>query len=315
MNPAQRHCGTWPVACLAAIAAWGGVACGDDAVVEEQPGAQPVRMIQARVSQYDLTQMFDLQAFGRPATNEQRSNAAAEVARRLEPVGQRAAATIATIDRLVGLSDTQRKKLEVAAESDLRRLTEKVMEARATYVGRILKMDPQIGGLDEAGRKELQQAQEDARRCRQLVQAAAGPDSLLAKVLVNTLDEEQAKHYATAMAGRAACRWRAVVAAGLAQIDEQAGFTQQQHDAVAALLLAEVPPADDEQPAKGPALMQVAQRLRAVGDEKLAAILDPRQRQVVALVAGQGEAPGREGFVPAGMGGGIIRPRAEPRAE
>ena len=251
-------------------------------------------------------------------TGESYDGSAIEVLEGLEPVRRRAEARIARVDRIVGLSEQQKKKLTVAMESDLRRLADAITEARARHVGRTIKMDPRHGGFDEAGQQAVNQAQQDALRCRQLLQSAGGPESLLAKVLLGTLDEPQAKKYSSVMQGRAACRWQAVVTAGLAAIDEQAGFTQKQHDAVVALLSAAPPAEDDSQgpeQAGMPAAMRVAERLVALDGDPLAAILDPRQRQVVAGVAtgqinqmgapfGAGEFPGGMGM---GMGGGFFR--------
>lgn len=278
---------------LVAMAVCGAGVRGDDVAVEEQPEAQPGGLVfRGAMPEYDLGQVFDSQAFGGPmgmavminggaAGGANQATAADEIAQRLEPVRRRAEAKIDTVDRIVGLSDKQRKKLEIAAQSDLRRLSDAVAEVRAKYAGRTVK-------FDEAGQKAIQQMVEDAQRCGQLIEAAGGPESLLAKVLVGTLDEPQATKYAAVMQGRAACRWKAVVAAGLAQCDDQMGFTQKQHDAVAALLVADVPALEEDQAASPlPAGMQVAQRLQALGDDKLGAILDPRQRSMIAALGGQ----------------------------
>jgi hypothetical protein len=284
---------------LVTVAACGAGVRGDDVAVEEQPDAQPGRLVfHGSMPEYDLGHAFDSQAFGGPmgtavmingvaAGAANQATAADEIAQRLEPLRRRAEAKIDTVDRIVGLSDKQRKKLEIAAQSDLRRLSDAVAEARAKYAGRTLKIDPRNGGFDEAGQKAMQQVQEDAQRCRQFVEAAGGSESLLAKVLVGTLDEPQAAKYAAVMQGRAACRWRAVVAAGLAQFDDQMGFTQKQYDAIAMLLVADVPALEEDQAANPlPAGTQVAQRLQALGDEKLGAILDPRQRSTIASLGG-----------------------------
>lgn len=312
------------IVALAAVAGGMAVVRGDDVVVEDQPGGQPVwRGAPAGGGVYDLGMQFDAQAFGGPteidesglvvdlADDDEANPKRVEdaLARRLAPAERRAAARITTVDRIVGLSAAQRKKLEVAAQSDLRRLVDTVAEARAKYAGRKLKVDPRTG-LDAAGQQEVQQASADGQRCRQLIQAAAGPESLLAKVMTGTLDEKQAEHYAAVMRARAACRWKAVVAAGLVQIDDQAGFTQQQHDAVTALLVAAVPPAEEESPRRAglPAGLAVARRLVALGDEKLVALLDPRQRQVVALFAAQEKVMDEGGMAVegVGLGGGVF---------
>ena len=284
---------------LVAITVCGAGVRGDDVAVEERPEAQPGGLVfRGAMPEYDLGQLFDSQAFGGPmgmavminggaAGAANQATAADEIAQRLEPVRRRAEAKIDTVDRIVGLSDKQRKKLEIAAQSDLRRLSDAVAEARAKYAGRTLKMDPRNGGFNEAGQKAMQEVGEDAQRCRQLIEAAGGPESLLAKVLVGTLDEPQAAKYAAVMQGRAGCRWKAVVAAGLAQFDDQMGFTQKQHDAIATLLVADVPALEDQAASPLPAGMQVAQRLLALGDDKLGAILDPRQRSMIASFGGQ----------------------------
>jgi hypothetical protein len=287
------------VALAAVVAVAGGAAVvrGDDVVVEDQPGGQPVwRVAPHGGGVYDLGMQFDAQAFGGP-TEIDESGLVVDVADNDEANPQRVE------DALARRSAAQRKKLEVAAQSDLRRLADTVAEARAKYAGRKLKVDPRTG-LDAAGQQEAQQANADGQRCRQLIRAAAGPESLLAKVTMSTLDEKQAEHYAAVMRARAACRWKAVVAAGLVQVDDQAGFTQQQHDAVTALLVADVPPADEESPTRAgmPAALSVARRLAALGDEQLAAILDPRQRQVAA----QEKVMDEGGMAVEGMGGGVF---------
>lgn len=318
--------------------AWCGLlagASGDDTVVDEQPqpGANVPWM--GGMPSVDLGQIFDQQVFqdhaggmviqgmDQPAGNgrQQAERNAADVRRRLEPVRRRAEARIDRVDRIVGLSEPQRKKLTVAMESDMRRLAEAITEARGRHVGRTITMDPRNGGFDEAGQQAVNQAQQDGERCRQLLQAAGGPESLLAKVLLGTLDEPQAEKYTAVMHGRATCRWQAVVASGLAQIDDRAGFTQKQHDAVVALLLAEPPAADEESQGPDqaglPTGMRVAQRLVALDGERLAAILDPRQRRLVAEVAtgqmglDQVGVPmmmqGNGAVMGMGMGGGMFR--------
>jgi hypothetical protein len=284
---------------LVAITVCGAGVRADDVAVEEQPEAQRFGLVHAgAMPGYDLGQLFDSQAFGGPmgmavmidggaAGAANQAAADDEIAQRLEPVRRRAEAKIDTVDRIVGLADKQRKKLEIAAQSDLRRLSDAVAEARAKYAGRTVKVDPRTGGFDEAGQKAMQEAGEDAQRCRQLIAAAGGPESLLAKVLVGTLDEPQATKYAAVMQGRAACRWKAVVAAGLARFDDQMGFTQKQHDAITALLVADVPALEDQAAGPLPAGMLLTQRLQALGDDKLGAILDPRQRSMIAALGGQ----------------------------
>jgi hypothetical protein len=313
--------------CLFAVAVSIGRA-DDDVVVEDAAEAAAgvaQRMVFRGAGAADLGQMFDRQAFADgqgfvaamvvvngqvqvaeqpPADND------AVVAQRLEPVNQRLEARIKMVDRIVRLDAKQRKKLEIAAQSDLRRLAATVAEARAKYVGKTLKLDPRNGFGPEAQRA-IQDVQQDATRCRELIGQAAGAGSLLAKVVPDTLDEEQAAKYQAVMDGRRDCRWQSAVAAVLAQLDETLGFTQRQHDALTAALLA-APPAADEleggSPLQAePAVGLVATRLAAAvsGDAALAALLDPRQR-AAALQAGLWQPVGVLA-VPAPAGGLDIR--------
>jgi hypothetical protein len=274
----------------------------DDVVVDEAAGPTAGGGQGMLFGGADLVQMFDSQTFengpafqmavvmgdqaqvvGRPPADND-----AQVVRRLEPVRQRLEARIKTVDRIVGLDDKQRKKLEIAAQSDLRRLAATVAEARSKYTGRSLKLDPRNGGFDAEAQKVIQDVQQDARRSREAIGQAAGAGSLLAKVITGTLDEPQTTKYKAVMTGRRDCRWRAAVATVLSELDETLGLTQKQHDALAAALVA-APPSADELAGGGPAqpesaVLLVATRLEAAvgGDAKLAAVLDPRQRAAVA---------------------------------
>jgi hypothetical protein len=290
-----RHGRRVAAAAVVALVAGRADVRADDVVVEEQPRPAAGWRMQRGAAEQDLGQLFDSRAFAGAVFTKVGSDAADakpaadEIAAPLVPVRRRMEAKIATVDRIVGLSETQRKKLRIAVQSDLRQLNDTLLETRAKYAGRTLKRNPD-GGFDDAGQKAMQQAVEDGARCGRLVQAACGSESLLAKVIVGTLDDEQAKKYTAVMQGRAACRWRAVVAAGLAQLDGQAGFTQKQHDALASVLFADVPPFEEEPTVtRQPAGMQVAQRIAAVERGKLAAILDPRQVRMVEVLAERGQ--------------------------
>lgn len=297
--------------CVAGLlAALAGSVRGDDVVVAEQPpvGRPQQQAFTADVAQYFDSHVFSLADAMARGGNMPTGGAEEMIAARLAPLRQRADARIARVDRVVGLSDAQRKKLEIAAQSDMRRLVDAIVEARGRYAGRIVTRDPRTGGFDEAGQQLMQEASQDWERCRQLVHDAFGPQSLLAKVVVSTLDEQQARTYAAVMRERSVCRWKAVVAAGLTACDGQMGFTQKQYDAVTALLVADPPPLEDDAMATGSAVLAVVRRLALLGDEKLATLLDPRQRQLVALVAQQaagGNGVVAEGHVQAGGAGAV----------
>lgn len=263
-------------------------AADDDVVVEKNDRGAAGAMFHS-----SFEHEFDAEAFGSvvfesDGAKDTGDNRAA-VVRRLEPMRRQAEARITAVDRIVGLSEKQRKKLRFALESDLRRLTDSIAEARGKYVGRTFTMVR--GGLDEASRKTMQEAQEDAGRCRELIRQACTAESLLSKAIPGTLDDAQAKLYARVMDGRQLCRWKATVGIGLAQLDDVVGFTQHQHDVVTAALLASPPPNEEDGAAGGPRQLGpangiVAPRLTKMfdADPQFAAVFDPRQR--VALTAG-----------------------------
>lgn len=134
----------------------------------------------------------------------------------------------------------------------------------------------------------IQEVREDAARCRELIGQTAGAGSLVAKVVPDTLDDEQTAKYQAVKDGRRDCRWQAAVATVLDRLDDTLGFTQQQHDALKAALLAASPAADELEGGSPlqpePAVGLAATRLAAAvsGDASLAALLDPRQRAAVA---------------------------------
>ena len=134
----------------------------------------------------------------------------------------------------------------------------------------------------------IQEVREDAARCRELIGPAAGAGSLLAKVVPDTLDDEQTAKYQAVKDGRRDCRWQAAVATVLDRLDETLGFTQRQHDTLTAALLAASPAADELEGGSPlqpePTVGLAATRLAAAvsGDTSLAALLDPWQRAALA---------------------------------
>ena len=271
-----------------ALTAFTGSARGDDIVAEAND--QPAR---GEMFELSYAAEFDRAAFGdangvvvQRADPEESRGGRDAVARRLESMRQRSEARIATVDRIVGLSEKQKTKLQFAMESDLRRLADTVAEVRDKYIGRSFTITGR--GLDAESQKVMREAAQDGGRCRELIQQASGAESLLSKAIPGTLDDAQAERYASVMDARRGCRWKAMVAIGLARVDEVAGLTQQQHDLLTEALLASPPP-DDEQLSAGPAVQSppadvvVAARVTEMvtSDSKLAAVLDPRQTKAI----------------------------------
>lgn len=234
----------------------------------------------------DLGASFDQMVFSAAGPNPVPPGA--DTAARLTQVRKAGEERIEKIHRIVTLSAEQRAKLRVAMEADVGRLAEEIDAVRAGYVGQKVTL-----GEDGAGREQIQKVSEDAAACRRLMAAAFGPTALLSKVLGDTLDERQNTLYSDTMAARRGTVWKALIGSALVANDGVLGLTQAQHEAVEALLMADVPPLALDLPGQrvGGAVASpaglVLLRLEQAGEEKLTRVLDPRQRAVVAALARQ----------------------------
>lgn len=272
-----------------------GVACGlapgsaraDEAAREKELAVRAAAQVFAQPgAAIDLATAFDQRVFGVGGPSPVPPGA--DTAARLTQVRKAGEERIEKIHRVVRLSDEQRTKLRVAMEADISRLAEEIDVIRAGYVGQKVAL-----GEDGAGQERLQQVQKDAGECLRLMAAAFGPAALLSKVLGDTLDERQNKLYSDALAARRGTIWKALIGSALEAHDGVLGLTQAQHEAIEALLMADVPPLALElagqrgvgAPASPAGL--VIMRLEQAGHEKLGALLDPRQRAIVAALAKQ----------------------------
>lgn len=232
----------------------------------------------------DLGGSFDQMVFGVGGPSP--VPPAADTAARLTQVRKAGEERIEKIHRVVRLSDEQRAKLRVAMEADVGRLAEEIDAIRAPYVGQKVQL-----GEDGAGQERYRKMTEDVRECQRLMAAAFGPAALLSKVLGDTLDDRQNKLYSETLAARRGLVWKALIGSALVGHDGVLGLTQAQHEAIEALLVSDVPPLALELAgqrvtgaAESPAGLVIV-RLEQAGDETLAALLDPRQRAVVAALA------------------------------
>jgi hypothetical protein len=317
--------------CLVAAALGGRVWAVDDQVGAVPDGPQPAETVRfapagnvqvmggVRVGDYDLGLMFDQGVFGLSrapqavvvnngvviangvivnngvVVNRAPPNADDSVLGKLTDLRRRGEARIARLEQVCGLSPEQRKVLELALASDLRRVAGGIEAVRWKYVGqRIARQRLPVE------QERLQAMQQDAIRCRGLVDRALQQGSLVAAVEVGVLDSDQRRRLADWVAGRRATRWEAMVRLSLGQLDETVlGLSRRQHQAIVELLLADVPPLavfDDERLARDPTSlhgMLVLARLGRAGERGLRPLLDPRQwaeLQRRTVQAGQPEA-------------------------
>ena len=184
----------------------------DDDRVEESPGAAVVRQ---EGNAIDLEANFDANVFGQNgglvihgagfrirnrvsptgAVEEGEESAAIELLRRL---GEE---KLDRMDRLCRLSEAQRKRLDLAVESDARQLAEAIDAIRGRYAGVVANF-----GQPE-GQKKWQEFQQDLQRSRGLMQNAFGSSSLFEAVLAESLDEPQRSMLVEETRARRALLW------------------------------------------------------------------------------------------------------------
>jgi hypothetical protein len=192
------------------------------------------------------------------------------------------------LDRLCGLSESQRRSLRLALESDIRRLVERVDAERDKYQGVSVNM------ADAEGQKIWQQFQQDVQRCRRLMLGMFADGSLYAAVLGSTLDADQTARLTAETRTRRTFRWRALVGSVLVKLDDTLGLSTEQHAALERVLLDHEPPLridDGARQANAHAeQMLIYLTLSRVDQPKLEAMVTPRQWRALAMLVNQGKA-------------------------
>lgn len=136
------------------------------------------------------------------------------------------------LDRDCGLSAEQHRLLQLALESDLRRVAEDVDRDRRKYVGATVNL------VDQAGQQKWNQLHQDIQRCRQAIQRFdQGADGLFWKAQDSVLTAPQRTKADAETEARLASRWKAVVDVALTRWDEVLGLDRQQFDELERLLL------------------------------------------------------------------------------
>lgn len=192
------------------------------------------------------------------------------------------------LDRLCMLSESQRRALRLALESDIRRLVEQVEVERNKYQGVNVNM------ADAEGQKVWQQFQQDVQRCRRLMLGMFADGSLYAAVLGSTLDAKQTARLAAETRTRRTFRWRALVGSVLVKLDDALGLSAEQHAALERALLDHEPPlridGETRQANAHAEQMLVYLTLSRVDQKTLEAAVTPRQWRALAMLVNQGKA-------------------------
>lgn len=192
------------------------------------------------------------------------------------------------VHRTCTLSAEQRTRLELAIESDARRIAEEIDAARARYAGVTVNFQ------QPEGQRMWQAFQQDIQRCRVELQRAFGAGSLFGAVLGETLDERQQADLDSETRSRRSFRWRAMVAPVLLKMDETVGLDSEQHALIERLLVAVEPRLAGDAP-RGrrnahAEQMLVYLQLSRVDAGAMRERLSARQWQVVSMMMNQGKA-------------------------
>jgi len=292
----------WHAWAAAALLALGSQARGEDdrAVDDASPAAQQLEE-QQRANRIDLGANFDTNVFEQSGGGFSLTHGGR---RRPSPTGgdgdqappsptlaaarKIGAARLVQLDAVCGLTESQRRKLQLAMDSDIRRLAEEIDVERRKYQG------VEVNFNDQAGQRKWQQFQQDVQRCRQRMQGLFDANSLFAKVLPTTLDAEQHARLTAENAARRSCRWRALVATAMLKFDDLLGLDQRQHEQIETLLVEREPALRIDRPATRQDMhaqqMLVSMVLAEIGTKRLQGIVSERQWKTLAQLANQGKA-------------------------
>lgn len=186
------------------------------------------------------------------------------------------------LDRDCGLSAEQHRLLQLALESDIRRVAEDVDRDRRKYIGATANLG------DQAGQQKWNQLNQDTQRCRQVIQRFdQGADGLFWKARDSVLTAPQRIKANAETEARLASRWKAVVDVALTRWDEVLGFDRQQFDELERLLLEKRPSLRANSGTLpglggGPQLFPMSQSLAGmaladIGEQRIRKVVNDRQ--------------------------------------
>lgn len=138
---------------------------------------------------------------------------------------------VSALDEVCGLSARQRLKCEAAAKLDVVRTMGEIEAVRRRYSGRTVDLQ------NPADQADWQRFQQDAQAVQARLQDAGGEASLLRRVFVGILDDEQLSAWRRESELRMRYQWQSVVDAGMAQLDVALGLTSEQNEAIRGLLM------------------------------------------------------------------------------
>lgn len=289
---------------LVVAAAWPwafgpGARAEDDRMVEDQPGSttRDQRFMRQDIgAQFEQLVRRDLLGEGMPSARSAAAetgggqSAVSATVSLLQGIGR---SRLARIDAVCDLSPSQRRRLQLAVESDVRRLVGDLEAAHAKYGRMVVEVDR----LTPASQRPVVDLQQVMQRLTERRRTLLGCDSLLAKSLPNTLDADQMARLSADTAARRSRRWQVIVASHLDGIDTWLGLDQRQYDEIERLLLEKQPPLRvDEGGSIGLPQQQQAEQILAmlvmseIDTQRLQATLSERQWKTFSPWRVQGEA-------------------------
>jgi hypothetical protein len=179
--------------------------------------------------------------FGFPNFDQMVFQASGDAKRCEERMRARTELQLAELERVCGLSDVQKRKLNLAARGDLQRFLSEVGVARHKYDAKMkgAKLNDHL-----AFNQVWMEMQQDIQPLQ--IRASGGltalPQSLFMKVLPQSLTAEQHQSYQVVVEERIRFRYAANVSTALFQLEDITTLTENQQDALAKLLEAMPPP-------------------------------------------------------------------------
>jgi hypothetical protein len=193
------------------------------------------------------------------------------------------------IEAACGLTEPQRRRLQLAIASDVRRFATEIDEIRSRYAGLEINMN------EPAGQKQWHTFQQDVQQCRDSMRGLFESGSLFAAVLETTLDDEQRRCLTAETMARRTFHWRSMVLETLVKLDDQLGLSQRQHEVLEAELMAHELPLrtdvaalarDDQNLRRNLVYLALSQ----IDQQRIRAAVSDRQWPMIAVFRNQGQA-------------------------
>jgi len=188
----------------------------DDVVVEENEEA-PVNMVFNMAGAEQVDQML-YGRFGVGGAGVARNKLDSALALRIDDV-----------DRICGVTEAQKKKLQLAGRGDIKRFFDRVEETKRRFES---AKNNQFNNIWQ----EIQPLQTE------LNSGLFGDDSFFAKTVKRTLNEEQAAKFESVLRHRSLVRYQATVAWCVVQLDRSVGLSEEQRRRLVELLVKETRP-------------------------------------------------------------------------